>query len=62
MKTEVNCPVCYAYIEMEDDAGYCVMCDEVIYKEKDGTLKSDVLEGLNENHQSNKRRRKKRRG
>ena len=58
MKTEMNCPVCYAFIEWEDDAGYCVMCEEVIYKEKDGTFNSDVLEWLNENHPSYKKRKK----
>ena len=49
MKIEINCPVCDAFIEIEDDAGYCIICDEVIYKEPDGTFTSDSLEWLNEN-------------
>ncbi len=47
MRTEANCPVCYAFIEMEDGVGYCILCEEIIYTEKDGTLNSDALEWLN---------------
>ena len=48
MNNEKQCPVCYSYIEIEDGAGYCIMCDEVIY-ETDGELASDLLVWINEN-------------
>lgn len=54
MRTEANCPVCYAFIELEDGAGYCILCEEVIYTEKDGTLNSDTLEWQNKKTKNKK--------
>lgn len=48
MTVENQCPVCYSNIEIEDGAGYCIMCDEVIYETDEG-LNSDLLEWINEN-------------
>lgn len=48
MATEKQCPVCYSYIEIADGAGYCIMCEEVIYEVEEG-LSSDLLEWINEN-------------
>ncbi|MFY3790749.1 hypothetical protein ACOQFO_03415 [Ureibacillus sp. MALMAid1270] len=42
MTEEKQCPVCYCYIEVEDGAGYCIICDEVVYEE-DGELHSDLF-------------------
>lgn len=44
---EKQCPVCYSFLEIEDGAGYCFMCDEVIYESEEG-LSSDLLEWINE--------------
>lgn len=42
-----QCPVCYNYIEFEDGAAYCFMCDEV-YQETDDGFESELLDLLNE--------------
>ena len=46
MTEQKQCPVCYSYIEMEDGAGYCIMCEEVIYETDEG-LESDLLKSIN---------------
>ena len=46
MSKQEQCPVCYNYIEIEDGAGYCIMCEEVIYETEDG-LDSDLLQWIN---------------
>ena len=58
MRTEANCPVCYAFIEMEDGVGYCILCEEIIYTEKDGTLNSDALEWLNKKQKTKNKKQK----
>ena len=45
MSKEEQCPVCYSYIVIEDGAGYCIMCETVVY-EKDEGLSSDLLETI----------------
>ena len=46
MSKEAQCPVCYSYIEIEDDAGYCIMCEDVVYETDEG-LSSDLVEKIN---------------
>ena len=46
MAKEAQCPVCYSYIEMEDGAGYCIMCEDVVYETDEG-LSSDLVEKIN---------------
>lgn len=46
MEEEINCPVCYSYITIEDGAGYCIICDEVVYLDEDGELKNDLLDKM----------------
>ena len=43
---EEQCPVCYSYIEIDEGAGYCIMCETVVYETEDG-LSSDLLEKIN---------------
>ena len=45
MENERQCPVCYATIELMDGAGYCIMCDEVIFETEEG-VSSELLEML----------------
>lgn len=45
MENERQCPVCYATIELIDGAGYCIMCDEVLYETVEG-VSSELLEIL----------------
>jgi len=46
MENEVNCPVCYATITLEDGAGYCILCEEVVYLDEDGKLNNDLLKWI----------------
>lgn len=46
MSKQEQCPVCYNYIEFEDGAAYCFMCDEVYTETEDG-LESDLLDWIN---------------
>ena len=45
MTDQIQCPLCYSYIELEDGSGYCILCEEVIYK-SDEEITSDLLEQL----------------
>lgn len=45
MGTEAQCPVCYSYIELEDGAGYCIMCEEVVFETDEG-LSSELLDRI----------------
>ena len=46
MSKEAQCPICYSYIEIEDEAGYCIMCDDFVYETDEG-LSSDLVEKIN---------------
>ena len=45
MPDQIQCPLCYSYIELKEGSGYCILCEEVIYK-SDEEITSDLLEQL----------------
>ena len=45
MTDQIQCPLCYSYIKMEESSGYCILCEEVIYESDEG-ITCDLLEQL----------------